>query len=76
MSRLWSNEEESIVPQGKGQSKVIERTLIDDLNFTCILNSDVMSSGLQDMRMQRQKGKQIELSFGGNMALVRRTLRI
>lgn len=61
LPRLWSNEEDlrmtSIVPQGKGQSKVIERTLIDDLNFTCILNSDVMSRWVtryEDAKTKRQ----------------------
>ena len=33
----------SISPEGKEQIKVIDRSLIDYLNFTCILNADVMS---------------------------------
>ena len=31
------------MPQGKEHIKVVDRALIDDLNFTCIFNRDVMS---------------------------------
>ena len=59
----------SIVPQGEGHIKVIDRALIDDLNFTCILNSDVMSRWVtryEDAKTKRQ----------ADMALVRHTLSI
>ena len=58
----------SIVPQGKGQSKVIERTLIDDLNFTCILNSDVMSRWVT--RYEDAKTKIGKQAFPLNVVIV------
>ena len=47
----------SIVPQGEGESKLVDKALIDDLNFTCILNSNVMSKWVtryEDEKKRRQ----------------------
>ena len=47
LPRLWKDDEDlrmtSIIPQGKGMSKVLMKEELRKLNVFCVLNSEVMS---------------------------------
>ena len=67
LSRMWRDEVDirmaSIVPQGKGWSKVMDNEMINNLNHFCWLNSDVMKKWMERYEHAKASGQRQRARF-------------